>query len=62
MNDWQEMVLEELKALNRKLERMDQKFNDDLDPIKSHVSRVQFVGLLISIAIPIGISVLALFM
>jgi hypothetical protein len=62
MNDWQEVVIEELKSLNRKLERLDSKMDKEIDPIKAHVAQVRLVGILVSISAPLLISALALFL
>jgi len=64
MNEWQVVVLEELKAINRKLERLEDNFrgelsdleervDHELEPIKRHVTQVRFTALLISIAAPL---------
>lgn len=64
MDDWQIVVLEELKAINRKLERLednvDSEMNDleakvtkDLEPIKRHVTQVKLIALLASLLIPV---------
>lgn len=66
MNEWQVVVLEELKAINRKLERLEDNFrgelNDlegrvdhELEPIKKHVTQVRFTAVLISVAAPLVI-------
>ena len=65
MNDWQVLILEELKALNRKIERLDDKLDADhvqlmrnvaaleheieeeLKPIKKHVTQVRFASVLL---------------
>lgn len=64
MNEWQVVVLEELKSINRKLERLEDNFrgelsdlegrvDHELEPIKKHVTQVRFTALLISIAAPL---------
>jgi len=66
MNEWQVVVLEELKSINRKLERLEDNFrgelNDlegrvdhELEPIKKHVTQVRFTAVLISVAAPLVI-------
>ena len=66
MNDWQVVILEELKAINRKLERLEDRFNGQLDtleeqvdnelePLKRHVTQVRFAALLLTIIAPLVI-------
>jgi hypothetical protein len=56
MTDWQEMVLEELKALNRKLERLDVKMDEEIEPLKKHVTQVRFGAFMVSALTPLFIT------
>jgi hypothetical protein len=40
MNDWQIVVLEELKAINRKLERLEDKLDNDIHFIDGKIDRL----------------------
>ncbi len=53
MNDWQVIILEELKALNRKVERLDLKIDHELMPIRAHVTQVRFFSILLLAAFPL---------
>ena len=53
MDDWQNLIVRELEAVNRKLEKIDERMNKELDPIKRHVTQVRLFGSLLIIVLPV---------
>ena len=59
MNTWEDLVIAELKSLNRKLERLDERMTSELDPIKAHVTQVRFAAILLSVIAPLVMAAIA---
>jgi len=53
MTDWQILIVDELKSLNRKLERLEDQLEKDVDPLKRHMVQSKFVGKVLLIVLPI---------
>ena len=79
MDNYNAIIIEELKSINRKLERLDdkiersnlrtkhelrlleEKFDDDLGPIKKHVTQVKLISVLVGMLLPAAITIHRLF-
>lgn len=54
MNDWQVIILEELKSINRKIERLEDKINIELAPLKRNTTQVRFTAVLLTALVPLA--------
>jgi hypothetical protein len=72
MNDWQTIIVEELKSINRKLERLEDNlegqvrtlehdFHNELAPIKKHVTQVKLISVLFTTIVPLALAAYKVF-